>query len=85
MIKNSCCSTGLYPRYTSHCHDILTNLASNIEETRLILNRGLSIDNNTSNIVLRGKYDTTLFESVDNKEMFQNIASLKSIPRRIIF
>ena len=46
---------------------------ANREDTRLILNRGISIDNTTGNIGLGGKGDTALLESADNKEMVRNI------------
>ena len=69
QLTNPYFSTSSYTSYTSHCFDILTTLADNHEDPRLILNKGLSIDNNTSNIGLRGKYDTTLIGYVENKEM----------------
>ena len=42
-------------------------------DTHLILNRGLYIDNKTGNIVLRGKDDNALLDSVENKEIFRNL------------
>lgn len=35
--------TSLDPRYCGHFYDILTNLTTNHEDTRLILNQGLAI------------------------------------------
>ena len=70
-LSNPCCSTSSDPRYTSHLFDILTNLSANHKDTQLVLNRGLSIDNKTGNIRLRGKSDNALLESVDSKEIFQ--------------
>ena len=52
---------------------MLTNLTANHEDTRLILNRGLAIDNETGKMGLRGKGDSALLESVDNKQMVRNL------------
>ena len=61
-------------RYLSHCYDILTNLTANHEDTRLILNRGLTVsDDNNGGLALRGKHDSALLESVDNKQMVRNL------------
>ena len=46
-LTNTCCATSTDPRYIAHCYDILTNLTANHEDTRLILNRGLTVDHNT--------------------------------------
>ena len=80
-----CCPNSSYPRYTSHCFDIRTNLAANNEYTQLILNSGLSIDNKSGDIGLRGKCYTALPKSVDNKKWSKTFASLKSMPHWIIF
>ena len=72
-LTNPCCATSTDPRYIAHCYDILTNLTANHEDTRLILNRGLAVDHNTGEIGLRGKGDTALLESVDNKQMVRNL------------
>ena len=73
QLTNPYFSTSSYTSYTSHCFDILTTLADNHEDPRLILNKGLSIDNKTDDIWLRGKSYTYLLESVDSKEMAQNL------------
>ena len=72
-LTNTCCATSTDPRYIAHCYDILTNLTANHEDTRLILNRGLMVDHSTGEIGLRGKGDTALLESVDNKQMVRNL------------
>ena len=53
---------------------MLTNLTANHEDTRLIINRGLTVgEDKTGGLALRGKGDSALLESVDNKEMVRNL------------
>ena len=53
---------------------MLTNLTANHEDTRLIVNRGLTVgEDKTGGLALRGKGDSALLESVDNKEMVRNL------------
>lgn len=67
-------ATSTDPRYCSHCYDMLTNLSANHEDTRLILNRGLTVaDDDTGGLKLRGKEDSCLTNSVDNKQMVRNL------------
>ena len=61
-LTNPYCTTSLDLRYIDHCYHMLTNLTVNYEDTRLILNRGISIDNDTGKIGLRGKEDGALLE-----------------------
>jgi predicted GIY-YIG superfamily endonuclease len=73
-LTNSSCSTSTDARYCAHCYDMLTNASANHEDTRLILNRGLTIGNDkTGGLGLRGKGDSSLLESVDNKQMVRNL------------
>ena len=63
-----------YCRYLSFYYDMLTNLTANHEDTRLIVNRGLTVgDDKTGGLALRGKGDSALLESVDNKEMVRKL------------
>ena len=67
-------ATSTDSRYCAHCYDILTNLAANHEDTRLILNRGLTVaDDVKGGLGLRGKGDSSLLESIDNKQMVKNL------------
>jgi hypothetical protein len=53
---------------------MLTNISENHEETCLILNRGLTIgEDKTGGLGLRGKGDSSLLESFDNKQMVCNL------------
>ena len=53
---------------------MLNNIAANREDTRVILNRGLTVDENSkSGLGLRGKVDSSLIGSVDNKQMVRNL------------
>ena len=48
--------------------------AANHEDTRLILNRGLAVcDDAKGGLGLRGKNDSALLESVDNRQMVKNL------------
>ena len=79
-LTNPSSSTSTDPRYCAHCYDMLTNLSANHEDTRLILNRGLTVgEDKTGGLGLRGKGDSALLESVDNKEMVRNLCFLKSM------
>ena len=73
-LTNSSCATSMDVRYCAHCYDMLTNASANHEDTRLILNRGLTVgDDKTGGLGLRGKGDSSLLESVDNKQMVRNL------------
>ena len=61
-------STSTNPTYISFSYDILSNLTLNNQDTRIGLNRGLTVDDNIgNNLGVRCKGDTSLFESVDLK------------------
>ena len=53
---------------------MLTNLSANHQDTRLILNRGLTVgEDKTGGLGVRGKEDTNLYQSIDNKQMVRNL------------
>ena len=53
---------------------MLTNLTANHTDTHIILNIGLTIGNDkTGGLAVRGKGDSSLLQSVDNKEMVRNL------------
>ena len=53
---------------------MLNNITANREDTRVILNRGSTVDENSnSGLGLRGKGDSSLIGSVDNKQMVRNL------------
>eukprot|EP00957_Ditylum_brightwellii_P074924 5694103-Ditylum_brightwellii.AAC.1 len=70
-VTKSSCVTSTDSMYIAYCYNILTNLTASHEDTQLILNRGLAIDNKTGEMGLRGKGDSALLESVINKQMSQ--------------
>ena len=73
-LTNTSSSTCSDPRYLCFCYDIMSNMAASHEDTRLILNRGLTVgDDKTGGLGLRGKGDTNLFHSIDNKQMVRNL------------
>ena len=73
-LTNPSCATSSDSRYCAHCYDMLTNVSANHEDTRMILNRGLTIgEDKKGGLGLRCKGDSSLLESVDNKEMVRNL------------
>ena len=53
---------------------MLTNLSANHEDTRIILNRGLTVDpGKKDGLALRHKGDKCLIESIDSKQMVKNL------------
>ena len=69
-------ATSTNPTYISYSYDMLTNLAMNRQDGRIILNRGLTLDERSkSGFGVRCKNDSSLFESVDNKQMVRNLCS----------
>ena len=54
----------------------MTNMTLNNEDTRVILNRGLTVNKDKyCGLVVRGKKDSTLHESTDNQQMVKNLCS----------
>ena len=68
------CATSSYPRYISHCYDLMANLAASQSDTRLIINRGLTVGNDSKgNLQVRGSKDSSLLGSVDSKQIVKNL------------
>ena len=54
--------------YITFAYDMLTNLAATHKDTRLVMQRGLTVqDVNSTGLSLRGKEDSVLMESLDSK------------------
>ena len=60
-------------KYIVYGYDVLTNLTLNNEDTRLILNRGITVCPDGLGIQLRSKSDSCLGDSIDSKTMFLNL------------
>ena len=70
------CATSSDPRYISHCYDLMTNLAASQSDTRLIINRGITVGNDSNgNLQVRGSKDSSLLGSVDSKQMVKNLCT----------
>ena len=71
------CSTNSNPRYIAFSYDMAVNLACNREDTRCIINNGLTVaDSKTGGgLGVRGKEDSTLLDSVESKRMVKNLCS----------
>ena len=60
--------TSTNPRYIAHMFDVLSNLAMNRCDSRLILNRGLVVSSSESGLALCNRSDDRLYDSVDSKK-----------------
>ena len=68
------CTTSSDPRYITFAYDMLTNLAATHEDTRLVLQRGLTVsEDNANRLTVGGKGDSALMESFDSKQMVRNL------------
>ena len=70
--------TSTDPRYISFSYDTMTNLAVNHSDTRIVLHRGLTVDENSDlGLGVRGKKegDCALLGSIDSKQMVKNLSS----------
>lgn len=76
-LTNNSSATSSSPAYISYLYDVLTNKTACHEDTRLILNRGLTVqeDEKGTGIGVRGKSDSPLLQSVDSKRMVRNLCS----------
>ena len=73
-VTNPGVATSTDSRYIAHCYDVLSNVAANHEDTRLILNRGLTVkDDKFGGLCVRGKKDSSLTGSIDSKQMVRNL------------
>ena len=70
------CTTSSDPRYITFAYDMLTNLAATHEDTRLVLQRGLTVsEDNANRLTVSGKGDSALMESFDSKQMVRNLCA----------
>ena len=74
-LTNPGVATSTNPKYIAFCYDTLTNLTLNKEDSRIILNRGLTVSPDGLGIVLRSKKDSRLADSIDSKTMVKNLCS----------
>ena len=75
-ITSSICATSTDPRYISHCYDVTANMAASQSDTRLIIERGLTVpDSKKDNLGVRGQNDSELLGSVDSKQMVKNLCT----------
>jgi hypothetical protein len=69
-------TTNSDPRYITHCYDIMANLAASKSDTRLIINRGLTVSSDKNkNLEVRGINDSSLLGSIDSKQMVKNLCT----------
>ena len=79
-------ATSTNPSYISFCYDILTNLTLNYQHSRIVLNRGLALDDNSKRkIGIRCKNDSPLFQSVDSTQMVKNLCSSQKYHKMDLF
>ena len=74
-LTSSSHSTSSDPRYIAFSYDMLINLSVNHQDTRMLLNRGLTASSDKSGgLGLRTKNDSVLLESIDSKQMMKNLS-----------
>ena len=67
---------GYDPRYICHCYDIMANLYASRNDTRLVINRDLTVSQNkNSNLGIKGSVDSSILGSIDSKNMVKNICT----------
>ena len=60
-------TTSTDPRYITHCYNVMANMAASQHDTRLIINRGLTVGNEKNgDLEVRGSKDCSLLGSVDS-------------------
>lgn len=75
-LTNCSSATSSNPNYICFCYDMMTNMTATSEDTRIILNRGLTVsEDNDDRLGVRGKGDSALLQSVDSKRMVRNLCS----------
>ena len=78
-LTNPSSTTSTSPSYISYCYDKITNLTLNHQDSRIILNRGLTVDKEERNgIGVRGKSDSTLFQGLDSKRAANNLCAAQT-------
>lgn len=71
-----CSTTSTCPRYIAYCYDMLSNLTMVNEDSRIVMNRGFTVDTTSATgLSVRSKTDSSLFESVDSKQMVKNLSA----------
>ena len=78
-ITNPSVTTNSDFHYTSFCYDKMTNLAANHQDTRIIIKQGLTVDDQSGELGLRGVGDSSMLESFDSKQMVCNLCASQSI------
>ena len=53
----------------------MTNLAANHQDTRIIIKQGLTVDDQSGELGLRGVGDSSMLESFDSKQMVRNLCA----------
>ena len=75
-LTNNFSSKSIDPRYVSYCFDVMSNLSATYNDTRMIMNRGLTAaDDKHSGLGVRGKGDSSFLGSVDSKQKVKNLCT----------
>ena len=79
-------ATSTNPRYLSYSYDTIANIATNHQDNRIILNRGLTVDKDSPNqIGVRCKNDATMYESLDSMQVVRNLSASQKYHKMDIF
>ena len=75
IIRHAGSSTSTNPSYLSWSYDLLTNLSLCREDSMIVLNRGLQASTKETCLQIRGREDSLLSDSVDNKQTVRNLCA----------
>ena len=71
-------TTSTDPRYISYCFDVMSNLSATYNDTRMVMNRGLTVvDDKYGGLGVRGREDSSFLGSVDSKQKVKNLCTLQ--------
>lgn len=68
-------STSTNPTYVSFMFDSLSNLLMNMEDSRIIINRGLTFDGSDIGLKVKSRSDTCMHDSIDSKQVVKNLCA----------
>jgi len=75
-LTNLSSTTSSDPRYISYCHDVMSNISANHQDTRAINNNGFTVANdNVGGFEVKGKHESPLIESSDSRQMAKNLCA----------
>eukprot|EP00957_Ditylum_brightwellii_P021133 1593012-Ditylum_brightwellii.AAC.1 len=69
-------STSTDPRYIAHCFDIMSNISASFSETRVIMSKGLTVDDDKKcSLNACGNKESSFLCSIDSKQQVRNLCT----------